>query len=134
MNEIIADVNWLAVVVSAILSFMLGALWYSPMLFGNKWAKGVGMDLSGDTPMKPPASAMVIQMLGTFLLSWAIGVAAVTHALATAILTVIMLLAMIASNGMWAGKNNVAIAIECGYIAAISMIMIVAQGVLRDVL
>ena len=76
----------------------------------------------------------IFAVLGTFLLSWAIGVAAVTHALATAILTVLMLLAMIASNGMWAGKNNVAIAIECGYIAAISTIMIVAQGVLRDVL
>ena len=65
MNEIITDVNWLAVVVSAILSFMLGALWYSPLMFGKKWAEGVGMDLSGDTPMKPPASAMVVQMLGS---------------------------------------------------------------------
>jgi hypothetical protein len=131
MSGIFVDVNWLAVGVSAVLSFMLGAAWYSTKMFGAKWAEGVGMDLSGETNMKPPAIAMVVQMLGTVLLSWVIGVAAVTHALAAAILTVVMLLAMIASNGMWAGKSNVAIAIECGYIATISTIMIVAQGVLR---
>ena len=129
MSGIFTDLNWLAVGVSAVLSFMLGALWYSPKMFGAKWAEGVGIDMEGE--MKPPAIAMVTQMLGTTLLSWVIGVAAVTHALAIAILTVIMLIVMIASNGMWAGKSNTAISIECAYIAAISTIMIVAQGVLR---
>ncbi len=129
MNEILANVNWLAVGVSAVLSFMLGAAWYSPKMFGDKWAEGVGIDMSSE--MKPSATALLTQLLATSLLSWVIGVAAVTHALATAILTVVMLILMLASNAMWAGKSNVVIAIECGYIATISTIMIVAQGVLR---
>jgi hypothetical protein len=30
-------VNWLAILVAAIVIFILGGLWYSPMLFSKKW-------------------------------------------------------------------------------------------------
>lgn len=33
------DVNYLAVLVSAITSMIIGMLWYSPLLFGNMWMK-----------------------------------------------------------------------------------------------
>ncbi len=33
------DINYLAVVVSALVAFILGGLWYSPILFGNAWMK-----------------------------------------------------------------------------------------------
>ena len=36
------DVNYLAVLVSAIVSFIIGGLWYSPLLFGNAWMKSGG--------------------------------------------------------------------------------------------
>jgi hypothetical protein len=32
-------INWLAVLVSAIATFALGGLWYSPALFGHAWTK-----------------------------------------------------------------------------------------------
>lgn len=35
-------INWLAVVVSAVAFFALGAIWYGP-LFGKAWQKGVGL-------------------------------------------------------------------------------------------
>jgi len=31
------DINWLAVIVAALTSFVIGGLWYSPMLFGKAW-------------------------------------------------------------------------------------------------
>jgi len=37
------DINYLAVVVAAISAFMLGGLWYSPVLFGLRWMKEVGL-------------------------------------------------------------------------------------------
>ena len=37
------SINYLAVLVSAIAVFGLGALWYTPILFGNVWLKEVGM-------------------------------------------------------------------------------------------
>lgn len=39
MNEILSSLNWLAVLVSTTIYFILGALWYSPVLFGNVWMK-----------------------------------------------------------------------------------------------
>lgn len=37
-----ASVNFLAVLVSAIAYMALGALWYSPALFGKAWLRGIG--------------------------------------------------------------------------------------------
>jgi len=34
--------NWWAIIVAAIAYTVLGALWYSPALFGNAWMKGIG--------------------------------------------------------------------------------------------
>jgi len=36
------DINYLAVVVAALSMFLLGGLWYSPVLFGDTWAKENG--------------------------------------------------------------------------------------------
>lgn len=38
-----ADINYLAVLVSAVASMILGSLWYSPILFGNAWMKAGGI-------------------------------------------------------------------------------------------
>ena len=51
MEALFANVNWLAVGASTIICFMLGALWYSPKMFGVKWAQGVGIK-STTTPEK----------------------------------------------------------------------------------
>ncbi|MGY8815021.1 MAG: DUF1761 family protein [Gammaproteobacteria bacterium] len=57
MSELTAGVSWIAVVVSFVVSFMLGWLWYSPMLFGKKWAEGVGVEMGDASTM--PVFAMV---------------------------------------------------------------------------
>lgn len=31
--------NWLAIIVAALANFLLGGLWYSPILFGKRWQK-----------------------------------------------------------------------------------------------
>jgi len=37
------DINYLAVLVAAIVYYLGGALWYSPILFGNTWMGLVGL-------------------------------------------------------------------------------------------
>lgn len=37
-----SDVNLLAVIVAALSSFLLGGLWYSPVLFGPTWQRAAG--------------------------------------------------------------------------------------------
>lgn len=39
------DINFLAVLVSAVVAFVLGAIWYSPLLFAKQW-----MQVNGYTP------------------------------------------------------------------------------------
>jgi hypothetical protein len=127
MNEITAGVNWLAVGVGTVLGFLLGWLWYSPMLFGKAWAKGVGQDLGSASAM--PAAAMTLQLLGTFLLAWVVGVTAAQNALLTVLLVIVMLAVFIASNGAFVKKSNQAIGIEVSFLVAMSVVMIIVQGI-----
>ena len=58
MAEITENVNWIAVVVGAVVSFLLGWLWYSPKLFGIKWAEGAGVKI--DDAQSMPKAAMLL--------------------------------------------------------------------------
>lgn len=42
----IGNISWLAILVAAVSSMALGALWYSPVLFGNAWREELGKDKS----------------------------------------------------------------------------------------
>jgi hypothetical protein len=37
------EVNWIAIVVAAVASFLLGGLWYSPVLFARTWQREAGI-------------------------------------------------------------------------------------------
>ena len=127
MAEITMNVNWLAVLVGAVVAFALGWLWYSPKLFGTKWAAGVG--LSMDDSSGPPAAAMIVQAIGTFLLAWVVGVTAASDALLTIILIVVAMVTLLAAGGLFAKKSGYAIATEAGFILAMTVVMIVVQGI-----
>jgi Protein of unknown function (DUF1761) len=128
MQEITANVNWLAVIVGAVLSFLLGWLWYSPVLFGRKWAAGVCAELGSAAAM--PVGAMVAQAIGIFLLAWLFGITAANNALLTIILVVLTIAALNFSGGMFASKKMPAIVIETGYILAMAVVMFLAQAIL----
>ena len=80
MDELITSVNWLAVIVGTLVAFGLGWLWYSPKMFGDKWAKW--NDLKKED-CKNMTSAMVSQFFATFLLAWLVGVTAKNNAVFT---------------------------------------------------
>jgi hypothetical protein len=39
-------INYWAVATCTLINIVLGALWYSPLLFGTKWAKLMGLDIN----------------------------------------------------------------------------------------
>jgi hypothetical protein len=45
------SLNWLAILVAAVATMILGFLWYSPFLFGKAWAREMGYDLSDKAKM-----------------------------------------------------------------------------------
>ncbi|WP_257099003.1 DUF1761 domain-containing protein [Pseudovibrio flavus] len=126
MNEIISNVNWVAVIVGAIASFMLGWLWYSPVAFGKVWASGTGVDL--DRPEKMPALAMVSQFLGLFLMSWFVGVTAMNNALMTVVLATVAFAVLGFSGGKFGQKSTAAALIDFGYWIAALVVMLIVQG------
>jgi Protein of unknown function (DUF1761) len=127
MGELTANVNWLGVIVGTVASFLLGWLWYSPKLFGVKWAEGIGVELGAAASM--PAAAMVTQLIATFLLAWLVGITAGQKALMTIILIALTIIIFIISNGLFAKKSNYAISVEAGFIAAMTAVMIIVQGI-----
>jgi hypothetical protein len=127
MAEITANVNWLAVIVGAIVAYLLGMLWYSPKLFGTTWAAGAGV--SFDDASGLPVMAMITQAIGTFLLAWVVGVTAASNALLTIILIVVAMVTLMGAGGMYAKKSGNVIAVDTGFIVAMTIIMIVCQGI-----
>ena len=98
MAEITANVSWLAVIVGAIVSFLVGWIWYGP-LFGKGWAEGVGVELGNAQDM--PMGAMVMQAVGLLLMSWFVAVTAASNLLLTVILATVAFTAMGMSGAMF---------------------------------
>lgn len=128
MSEITANVNWLAVIVGAVLAYALGWLWYSPKLFGAKWAEGVGAKTDGTGAM--PVAPLILQAIGTFLLSWIVGVTAARNALATAILIAATFMVLLAASAQFTRKSNYAMWTEVSFVAAMVALMIAVQAAL----
>ncbi|MBK7172231.1 MAG: DUF1761 domain-containing protein [Bacteroidales bacterium] len=59
-----SNINWLAVLVSTLSFYGIGAIWYSPLLFGKIWMKELNM-----SPDAPKNANMAKIMSFTFILS-----------------------------------------------------------------
>lgn len=127
MEDLTNGVSWPGVVVGTIVSFLLGWLWYSPKLFGAKWAKGVGVELGSASSM--PVGAMVSQVVGLFLMSWFVGVMTVSNALSTLILATVAFTVLAYSGGMFGRKSSYARTVEAGYWLACLVVMVMCQGI-----
>ena len=38
----VANLNWMAIIAAALSTFVLGGIWYSPVLFGRAWMRACG--------------------------------------------------------------------------------------------
>ena len=72
----LAGINWLAVVVSTVVAFALGGLWYSKELCGSAWLEEVGLteEAINDANMaKTFGGTFVLQFLAVTVLAALIG-------------------------------------------------------------
>lgn len=127
MEEITANVSWLAVVTGAIAAFLIGWLWYSPRLFGTKWAEGVGAKLSDSDEM--PMGAMQAQAIGLLLMSWFVSVTAANDALLTVILATFAFTMLAYGGGMFAKHSSYARSVNAGYWIVSMVVMVIANGI-----
>ena len=127
MAELFQGVSWAGVISGAIGAFLLGWLWYSPKLFGPKWAEGVGVQMGDANEM--PKAAMFFQLLGLFLVSWLVGVTAVSDALLTIILAVVAFSVMGYAGGLFRKNSAYARGADAGYWVASVVVMVICQGI-----
>ncbi len=131
MGELFNGVNFIGVVVGAVAAFLVGWLWYSPWLFGPKWAQGVGVEMGSADTM--PAGAMISQFVGLLLVSWLVGVTAVSNALLTILLAAIAFAVLGYAGGMFRRNSTYARMTDAGYLIASVIVMIICQGIFRSI-
>jgi Protein of unknown function (DUF1761) len=73
--DALGELNWLAVIVGAVIYFVLGALWYSPALFGRQWQRSIGWDPER-TPPEMKATTYVVPFVAYLVMAIAIGLLA----------------------------------------------------------
>jgi hypothetical protein len=62
--------NWLAVLVATVAIFILGWLWYSPLLFYKPWMRARGLDpVAAMAGAKMPAGTLVMEFARCLVLS-----------------------------------------------------------------
>ncbi|HEY7736711.1 MAG TPA: DUF1761 domain-containing protein [Candidatus Limnocylindrales bacterium] len=87
------SLNWLAVIVGAAIYFILGAIWYSPVLFARPWQAAIGWDESRQQPQTNPITYVVpailylIAAVATGLLAVATGTDTLTEGITLGLVT-----------------------------------------------
>ena len=61
------DINWLAVVVAAVVNMVVGFLWYSKMLFAKDWSKATGKKMED---MSGGGMGYLFTTLGALIQAW----------------------------------------------------------------
>ena len=83
------QVNWLAVIAAALSMFVIGGLWYSPMLFGKSWQKAAGLSdaqvAGGNLPLIFGLAFVLSLLMATNLAFFLAGVADVGAAVGYAV-------------------------------------------------
>jgi hypothetical protein len=79
---LLADLNWLAVVVAALVYFVLGGLWYMPRVFGDVWTRAIGWEPTDEDQPGPamylaPLATCVVATVAVALVAAAVGAASV---------------------------------------------------------
>ena len=62
------SMNWLAILVSALIPLVIGAIWYHPKVFGTAWMHATGITEAKIKTMSP-AKAYILAVLLSIILS-----------------------------------------------------------------
>lgn len=123
MEQFLSTVEWGTVGVSFLLAYVLGWLWYSPVLFMKKWMAGKGAGVVAH-PMWMPMSA---QAGATFLLAIVINIFMVYDNLMMSALVTLTIAGFIKANGLFGGKTKYTITVETIYVIVMGALMILVN-------
>jgi len=109
----------LALLVATVVSFAFGALWYSPLLFLERWCHETGLNPENhiDNPGKVYGLAFVFNLLSVFMLTMILGAAPtlLQGVLTGALLGLLVVMASMGINYQFAGRSGTLLLIDGGF-------------------
>ena len=119
MEALLSNIEWVPTIVSAVVAFLVGWVWYSPVMFVKKWQAGLGQPAREHAMWKP----MFPQLGATLFLAAAMNIAINTGQVPLVFLFVVVLAGFIKSNGLYSGKTIYAIGVETMYIFVMALVL-----------
>lgn len=121
MEALVTNVNWLAVGLSTIISYLFASFWYSPTAFGGKWAAGLGLKdgAQGGFSM----IALVCQFFSTLLLAWIISLAVANDSVAFIFLISLTIFFFVLTANLMSKASNYSSLVEATFVLTMSFIM-----------
>ena len=121
------DINWWAVLVATAVNMVVGAIWYSKILFAKDWSKLTGRKMN---EMGDGSTSYVITTVGAFvqnfIFAYVVGWSAVTTAAKGAYLGILLWIAFVAVtqgvNTVFANSRKKLWAINTGYFLVVLII------------
>jgi len=115
-----SDVSIISILVATLVGMVLGALWYSPMLFGNHWMKSIGKtqdDLGSQTvPMIGSIVASLMTAIGISLIFSMTGVDSLVEGVGLGlILGLLIVFPAFLSDNLFCGWGTQLLWIQVGY-------------------
>ena len=135
MGEGYLHINFLAVIVAAVVTFGIGALWYSPLLFGKQWMEFNAVSAEKAEAMRKNALKMYgITFVGYLMMAAMFAILLrMTHIdrlVGGAKLGFLLWLGFVATVGLtgslYGGRSMKAYALDAGY----QLVFLVVMGVL----
>lgn len=77
--------NYAAILVAAIAHWILGALWFSPLLFANSWLHASGFSMEQMEKMSTPVTSYIISFLAPLLTAYVLALVIRYARVATAV-------------------------------------------------
>jgi hypothetical protein len=128
LQTALSNINWLSVIVATIAAFILGSLWYSPVLFGKVWQKELGLS---DEKIKNANMAVifgtsfVLEFIAALVLEMFLGPDAnvVTGIISGALVGIAWIATAIGTNYLFARKSFRLFLIDSGYFVVFFIVM-----------
>ena len=124
----LGNIHWPSVLTAAAAAFVIGALWYSPALFGNRWASELGISKEKLGQANMPlifGSAFVLILAGSAALDLAIGKQAtwLSGLQAGLSIGILFIAGAMGVNYVFARKSFKLFLIDAGYFAVLYAVM-----------
>jgi len=113
-------VPWLAILVATVASFFLGAIWYSPALFGRVWMQEAGLDEQAHgarSKLRLYGVTFLLTLISTSVLSFCLSIkpGVFYGAIAGLVIGIGWVTTSIGTNFLFENKSFKHFLITCGY-------------------